>query len=252
MSQWDCVRLELERWGQDMSPARLWLRDDDAIDTTGQLERLVALTDKFSIPATLAVIPNLATDALASRLENCLQISVALHGISHLNRAPASEKKCELGLHRGQHIVVEELASGRLKLEQMFGQQFINMLVPPWNKIAAQLVPELSKTGLSTLSAYGWDRFPATANLVQFNTHVDIIDWRGTRGGRPASELASELANALRIARDKGGEPVGILSHHLVHDDAAWEFLQQLFTFSKARNDIHWCQAALLSGTSIG
>jgi hypothetical protein len=31
-------------------------------------------------------------------------------------------------------------------------------------------------------------------------------------------------------ARDAGGRPVGILSHHLVSDDAAFRFLRDRFT----------------------
>jgi hypothetical protein len=128
----------------------------------------------------------------------------------------------------------------------MFGHQFINMLVPPWNRIDPQLVPELTATGLKSLSTFGWENFASRPGLVQINTHVDIIDWKGTRGGRPVDELAKELATELEVARKKGGAPVGILTHHLVHDYQAWAFLQQLFQFVRDHQEVTWSQAASL------
>lgn len=250
MSKWDPVEKELAKWDNSLPPARLWLRDDDAVEPTSQLKRLVDLTAQFDVPLTIAVIPDFATQALATYIAKHPNISVALHGYSHTNHAPPDQKKRELGLHRDKQIVLDELVSGRLKLEQMFNKHFINMLVPPWNRIDAQLVPELSSLRLSSLSTFGWENFSVGAGLVQYNTQVDIIDWKGSRGGRSLNELIAELANNVKVARQKGGVPVGILSHHLVHDAAAWCFLQELFNFCRQRKDIKWCHAASLPGVS--
>jgi hypothetical protein len=67
------------------------------------------------------------------------------------------------------------------------------------------------------------------------NAHVDIVDWR--HGRRFIGE-----ARALELAM-KGlasGEPVGFLTHHAVHDAAAWTFLERLFNIQGAR----WLSAA--------
>lgn len=252
MTTWNLVEEELAKWEHDRLPARLWLRDDDAVEPTNLLKQLVDMTAQFDVPVTIAVIPKLATEALAACVAKQSHVRVALHGYSHTNYAPPEQKKCELGMHRGKKTVLDELAKGHATLEQIFKKQFTNILVPPWNRIDALLVPELSTLGVTGLSTYGWERFFANANLAQHNTHVDIIDWKGTRGGRPLKTLIEELIINLKISRQHGGAPVGILSHHLVHDAAAWEFLQQLFQFSHHREDIKWCHAVSLPGVSTG
>jgi len=251
MTVWKPVADELALWGDDLTPARLWLRDDDAIEPTSELEILANLSARYQVPVTIAVIPQPAQQSLAKLIGQHELISVGVHGYCHLNHAPPGDKKCELGLHRGRQIIIDELAGGRAKLKDMFGAQFINMLVPPWNRIDPELVPELADLGYKSLSTFTWKDFPSAPPLVQLNTHVDIIDWKGNRGGRAANELVRELVRALEIARQSGGAPVGILSHHLVHDEAAWDFLEQLFKFCANRHDIQWSHVTDLAGSGI-
>jgi hypothetical protein len=53
------------------------------------------------------------------------------------------------------------------------------------------------------------------------------MDW-GTRTGKPVDAVLSELASALGIARKVGGYEIGVLTHHLVHDEAAWAACEAL------------------------
>lgn len=256
MKLWEPLEDELAKWQDSALPARLWLRDDDAIEPTEPLCRLAGMAEAYQVPVTIAVIPQPAGKALAAQLAGQPLFSVALHGTAHTNHAPRSEKKCELGLHRGLKTVVDELAAGHAKLRDLFGDRYIHMLVPPWNRIDAALVPELPNLGLSSLSTFTWQNFSTMSGLAQLNTHVDIIDWKQGRIARPAAELIDELAKNLAIARTRacnGERPaaVGILTHHLVHDEAAWHFLAKLFAFAAGRADIKWCQAASLVPDAI-
>ena len=72
------------------------------------------------------------------------------------------------------------------------------MLVPPWNRIAPQVVAGLPALGFKALSVFGPE---AAADLPLFNTHVDVIDWRGTRAGRPDAVLMDEIAQAMTAQR---------------------------------------------------
>ena len=247
MNIWDDVSKELDYWDDDLGPVRLWLRDDDAITPTSALDKLGHLTAKHNIPATIAVIPNPATTDLVAWVQKNQQFSIAIHGFNHTNHAPDSEKKCELGHHRNMPLVLDELARGHTKLEALFGDQFIPMLVPPWNRIDERLIGQLPELGVQCLSTFSWP-YNSTkfTDLKLLNTHIDIIDWKGNRGGRPVGTLATELQEALQIARKRGGEPVGFLSHHLVHDENAWAFLEQLFQFTGQNNKIKWCGAGSL------
>ena len=65
------------------------------------------------------------------------------------------------------------------------------------------------------------------ASLRRVNCDVDIIDWRHGRVGRSAGDVAGQVAAAIAGARRKGG-PVGLLTHHLVHDPQAWSVLEGL------------------------
>ena len=76
--------------------ADFWLRDDDAVEPTVALDRLLGLTGEFAVPVTLAVIPAFTGEALARRLEAAPHAAVAVHGWSHKNHAPAGQKNRSL------------------------------------------------------------------------------------------------------------------------------------------------------------
>ena len=214
-------------------PVKFWLRDDDAVQPTKPLEDLLTLTTRYAIPLTLAVIPAHSTNALAQRLVKDNNVAVAVHGWSHHNHAPVDEKKQELGLHRPLDEIRSELARGYTVLAERYAANFVPLLVPPWNRIDPAIVKELPELGFQGLSTFG----VATAgSFATVNTHVDIIDWKGTRGGRDVNELVDELVETI----ERTQIPIGILTHHLVHDDAAWQFLQQLFSITSTHNGAKW------------
>ena len=65
------------------------------------------------------------------------------------------------------------------------------------------------------------------------NTHLDPIDWRGTRGLVAPDQLVARTVDLLRdrrLARADNAEPFGYLTHHLVHDDAIWDFTASLIS----------------------
>jgi len=217
-------------------PARLWLRDDDAVDPGPALDTLLQMTGTAAVPVTLAVIPAHSGPSLASSLSQEPHVTVAVHGWAHANHAGPTEKSQELGLHRPVFVTLAELARGLARLRALHGAQFVPVLVPPWNRIAQTVAEGLPGLGFQALSVFGPEK-PAPLQVV--NTHVDLIDWRGTRGGRPAAVLLDELALAL----DRGA-PVGVLTHHLVHDADAWDFLAQLFEMTSGHPGCRWTSLA--------
>jgi len=215
------------------APVQFWLRDDDAVEPTKPLDDLLALTTRYAIPLTLAVIPALSTDELAQRLITTRHVAVAVHGWLHKDHAPTGEKKQELGLHRPLDEICSELSRGYTVLAQQHAPNFVPLLVPPWNRIDPAVVEELPELGFQGLSAFG---VPASDSLATVNTHIDIIDWRGTRGCRDVSELIDELVAMIESTQI----PIGILTHHLVHDDAALQFLQNLFSITSKHAGAKW------------
>jgi hypothetical protein len=93
----------------------------------------------------------------------------------------------------------------------------------------------LGQIGYAAVSTFGLSVLePVKMSIPQINTHVDLIDFRGTRTCRDHGLLAGSLAETLDHSLTNGYYPIGILSHHLVHDDAAFEFLERLFAISKS------------------
>jgi hypothetical protein len=238
---WAALRRELDERAASGRPARLWLRDDDAVTVTAALERLIELTGIWRVPVVLAVIPAPADAGLAARLGEVAHVTAAVHGYAHKNHAPPGERRQELGAHRPAGTVLGELRAGLEKLRGMFPGRLIPMLVPPWNRIADALLPALPGLGFRSLSAYGREltREPAPG-LSQINCRLDVIDWRATRGGLPPDLLAERLARLIRQSHSGGEQPIGILTHHLVHDEEAWGFLDALFKLTAKHAGAAW------------
>ncbi len=243
-ADWAPLTDELDRWARAGRVARFWLRDDDAVEPTEPLERLLALSARHEVPVALAVIPAFTGDALAGRLAAAPGAEVAVHGWSHENFAPPGEKKQELGGHRPADVVLASLERGLSHLARLHGPRLTPVLVPPWNRIDPALVSRLGGLGFRALSVFGPEK---ALGLPAINTHVDVIDWRGTRGGRPGGDLAGEMAVRLRAIA--GGEgTLGLLTHHLVHDETVWRFLEELFERTARHPGCRWTRLSELVG----
>ena len=230
MSGWHQLDDELARWREADRTAELWWRDDDAVDTGPELDRLLALHRETAMPLALAIVPAHATTALAARLTTEPGVDLLQHGYAHVNHAaPGEGKKMELGPHRPAMIVLGEVGTGWLAMERLFGGRALSVMVPPWNRIAPALVPALPEIGFSGLSTFGpRQRARPVRGLLQINTHVDLINWQAGRGFVGEEAALAALVLALKHARKETGEPVGLLSHHLAMDGRTWDFLRSV------------------------
>lgn len=227
VGRWLPVVTELDRWREVGATARLWLRDDDAAAVTPALEALIARLRAHGAPAMIAAIPATAEPALAERLAPEPLAMLAMHGIRHANHAPPERKSEETPAERGLGVIEAELAAARAGFAERFGPASVRWYVPPWNRIGLEVAGILPRIGFAALSTYGARRFGAPG-LRELNTHVDLIDWRGGRVGKPQGAVAADLAASLAMARAEGFRPVGVLTHHLAHDEAAWATLDAL------------------------
>ncbi len=224
---------EFARWkGAGLEP-RFWLRDDDASEPGRALDRLVALCEGLDIPLLLAVIPERATEALGERLRDVPLVRPCVHGIAHRNNARDGERKIELGGRMAVGDILEGLAASRQKLGGVFGERLSGILVPPWNRIAPEVAARVHELGFTALSTWSWE--PKGTRLPELNTQMDLMDWK-TRQGREPEWIRSELLRRLMQARERGGAPIGILSHHLDQDERAWRTLEGLLRHLKVEH----------------
>ncbi len=233
---------ELEKWSDTGKVAEFWWRDDDAQKLTEQLEQLLVISDRHHAAVSLATIPHGVQVSLAEALSGRDQVSILQHGFSHRNYAPSTERKMELGWHRDGEQILGQIQMGFGELEDLFGEQLLPVLVPPWNRIDSRVVGKLKNTGLRGLSSLGPRKQKVAAQgLKQVNVHVDIINWKQGRcfaGERNCIEQIIAHLSAKRVGLVDPEEPTGIMSHHLVHDARCWSFLDELFGFLLSQSSI--------------
>ncbi|MGO4620518.1 polysaccharide deacetylase family protein [Ensifer sp. 2YAB10] len=241
---WQRLAAELDRIAASGRQVDFWLRDDDAAEPTVALDRLLSLVDRHGLAVVLAVPPALTDEALARRLDGLAHVSIAVHGWAHRNHAPPEEKKQELGAHRPRAAVLHELELGYDRLRTLFPVGFVPMLVPPWNRIDKSLLDALPEIGFTVLSVFGPEK-PSPFKLA--NTHVDVMDWRGTRGCRDHASIVADIITRFRQVcgdveerADQKGRTIGVLTHHLVHDEGVWAFLEKLFAATSRHPACRW------------
>lgn len=237
------LRTHLDWFAERGQTVRFWWRDDDAIEPTPDLERLLAIANAHGVDLALAVIPKDATQALAGRLEHEPHALVLQHGWQHKNFQDKSqgEKAAELGSRRDLDTLLPQLREGKARLETLFGDRFIPAVVPPWNRIAPGVIRALPGLGLTGLSTFTWMHVPgALSGLTHVQSHVDIIKWKKNRRfiGWDSARLRFDLQCTRR--RTNPAEPIGILSHHLAHDEGCFAFLDEFLSVAADHPGASW------------
>jgi hypothetical protein len=225
-ASWEALDRELAAHGATGRRPAFWWRDDDAVAPGLALERLLAIGRRHGLPIALAVIPARVLPALADIVEAEPRVTVIQHGWDHRSHAPPGAKRAELGDHRPPAAMLDDLRRGRERLEGLFHDRYRPVLAPPWNRLGPDLAGRLADAGYEAVSGFGPP--PTGTALPWINTHVDLVDWYGSRGFVGTEAALASLVGALRERRARVDGPVGILTHHLVHDTGLWVFLDAL------------------------
>ncbi|CAO3456612.1 polysaccharide deacetylase family protein [Azospirillum largimobile] len=242
VTNWSAVEEELSRWTGLGRRCAVWLRDDDAVAAGPQLDRLLSRCARFGIPLGLAVIPADAERSLADALAEQPHATVLVHGWAHADHAAPGAKKCEFGPERPADIRQAEAERGLSVLRGLFGDRLFPLFVPPWNRMAADMPGRLSAAGYRAVSAFGAPP-RERGGLAWINTHLDLIDWRGSRSAVPLDALLDTLCRELRERREgrrDPHEPIGLLTHHRVHDEAIWGLLDRLLDRLAGHPALDW------------
>jgi predicted glycosyltransferase len=220
-----------------------WWRDDDAVAHTPALDRLIALSQALDIPVALAAIPTRIEPSLVGRIEDERLVDVLVHGLTHTNYAPRSEKKAEFGAHRPLAALIADARAALELAQERMGEKLLPVFVPPWNRIVPALAQALPELGYAAVSAFA-GRHPAEfiPGLRRIDTHIDPVDWHGSRSRREPAELIETIARVIesRLADPGSDEPIGFLTHHLVHDEAIWSFCQEFLSRLTAQGDVQF------------
>jgi hypothetical protein len=156
-------------------------------------------------------------------------------------------KRIEVGGERSTDEIQTQLAAGCQKLQDKFADQFLPVLVPPWNRIESRTYAALVSAGFCGLSSM-WARanaYPAEG-LLQVNTHLDPVNWRHDRGFIGEFRAIAHICNHLftqRTAGQASNEPTGILTHHLAQTEEVWDFVRRLMQKLSEHPAVEWLDA---------
>lgn len=226
-------------------PAVLWWRDDDAGRPDPRLDRLLALARGLEVPLALAVVPAWLEEPVVVAIRATREASVLQHGWSHTDHAGPGERRIELGGRADRPRLLSDLARGRRSLLDRFDDRLQPVLVPPWNRIAPDLLPALPGLGFRALSIWDeGDLGAMPAGLARLDVHVDPIDWRGGRRWIGLAALAERLAR--RLAR--AAAPVGLVTHHRVMESEDFDQLARLLDLLRGRADVRLMPVGSLLG----
>lgn len=233
---WTWLDVELRHWRAAGRRANLWWRDDDARAPTAQLDRL--LTIRAETPLTLAVIPDGDVAGLGARLSRTAGVSVVQHGVDHQNRRPGAAAG-EFPPEWRRIRVATQVRAGWRRLAAL--PAVAQVFVPPWNDVHPELPAVLADCGYVGWSAWG-EVGQGEGAPPRIDAHLDLMRWKGGARFRGEAKFLSELRGLLAERRRAGQwrAPVGLLTHHLAHDEAAWAFLDRFARWSAGRSDIVW------------
>jgi len=236
MNAWQTLNAELDAWAASGEIADLWWRDDDAVAAGPKLDRLFSVTETTGL--LLAVIPARAEEELVQAVQSAGHVKVAQHGYAHTNHAVRGRGQgaWELGLHRGKKVLLDELDLGRQRLEALFDDNFIPVVVPPWNNLDQALLAPIAARGYSGVSGFGPRDGPCVnknqpQSFTVVNSHCDPIRWKTGAKFKGVTKTITQLVGHLQARRMRtvdASECTGYLTHHIDLDSEAWEFSEQL------------------------
>lgn len=241
---------ELDAYRTNGMVAELWWRDDDAVEPTVELDRLMGISDRHGVACGLSVVPARIGEPLRKSVSGAGNVWVLQHGYAHADHSPNGTEPWELGLHRPKSVVLDELRQGMVRLTQLFKERFVPVLVPPWGRIDSELLPYLPVMGFRGLSSLYREQRPVPPGGLRFaDAHCNVLDWSNKPDVRfaGAEKCAQELARHLREKRTGEAddtEPTGMLTHHLAMDAAAWAFVETLFELTVDHPSARWLSPA--------
>lgn len=247
------VKDEIARWRAIGQRPAFWIRDDDAHAMCDELERLTAIAIRHGVSVGVAFVPGLlAADLVPFLRRQSANLYPMCHGWKHVNHA-SSDNPSEFGANRSHPAARLDA----VRALETFCHHFPDVpaiFVPPFSRIAPEMIDALAGIGFVGLSAAPRPLERRMARLVgrldwaapavniawrgsppRVDAHVDLIDWR-SGSARDLNAIAEALLGQLRLRRKAflpARTPIGLLTHHRVHDEPIWRLLEALIVFLK-------------------
>ena len=212
---------------QQVSPPRLFFRDDDVDEDEATLRRLLRLFLGREAPINLGVIPGRLTESGSELLAQSVSAAPALlelnqHGWLHLNHE-CEGRKCEFGPGRTYAEQLADIARGQARMTEAFGPRWFPVFIPPWNRCAEDTYRAIDQLGFRALSAKRGNSVVTGYRFKEISITLDLYRWRGGARLKPSEEIFDDLI--VQIPRE---QTIGVMLHHKVMDERAFSFLGAL------------------------
>jgi hypothetical protein len=182
----------------------------------------------------MAVVPAWVTGVRAKQLFAAAPVEEPLwgwhqHGWRHVNCQRNGEKS-EFGEQRPAEKQWRDIGLGLKKMTEIFGEHFLPVFTPPWNRIPAATLRILQKLNFKAVSMT--KPFPSSIKpgigLKNLRIHLDLHTRKAMDSHADFLALLGEL-NTLMTKK----EPAGIMLHHQRMSPFAFEFLDELLQLLK-------------------
>ncbi len=207
------------------APLRVYCRADDVGLGGAAFRGMIELFGRRELPLALAVVPSwlpLGKTRLLREIDPSDPLwTLHQHGFSHKNTA-LEGKKNEFGQGLSGRVKEERLAKGRDVLRQAFGENFVPLFTPPWNRCDAETLDILARLGFSGVSRWQGALPAAPATLLELPVNLDL---HIRKEQDPEAQLGGLLAE-LRSAFSLGY--LGIMLHHQRQTPHSQAFLGHL------------------------
>ncbi|MDR2668326.1 MAG: hypothetical protein LBC14_00055 [Desulfovibrio sp.] len=222
-----------------------WWRDDD-VGGDGRnilrrkmherrLENMLALLDRYGIPAVFAVAPYKLRRYSAGQIALLKKYGAyaAMHGICHRNNAGPGRNASEFPSGCDVEAALSAILKHKRELEEIFGNMLLPVFVPPWNTMCEELEARLRASGFTAISKYN----RPSGKHDDDNVDVDFIDWRK----RDLRDERAVLADIVTLLRNEDIRVIGLMNHHKVVSRRGLVFFDKLFsTLTRHSDNVAW------------
>jgi len=241
---WWALDLELAAWRRAGRLPCLWWRDDDAVAATPALRRLLKIAGPAT-PLALAVIPEKLQPSLFPLVNAAPSVVVLQHGVDHVP-ARADGPPSQFPADTAPEAVADRLTAAASTMVPL--RRRLPVYVPPWNDLQANVAEALPRAGFAGVSGFNGEG-PSPDGLARIDVHLDLLRWSPRPRFRGEGRFLRRMTRLLRARRQaqRWMDPIGLLTHHLDHDEAAWRFLEALLSRASLPRGC-WRSAAGLFG----
>lgn len=218
----------------------IFFRADDIGAGGRAFEAICKIFRSHGVPLDMAVVPAWLSSARRGQLFEVAPLDEPLwgwhqHGWRHVNWQRIG-KKSEFGEQRPFEKQWRDISQGRQKMQDIFGDRFIEVFTPPWNRMSHATLKILQQLDFKGVSLAGpLPRGVKTpAGLKKLRVHIDLHTRKSKDAIADFRDLLEELSNLLGKR-----EPGGIMIHHHRMTSFAFEFLNELLYLLKNHPGVH-------------